>query len=223
MTGVGLRLQDGFVNIGGSVADAVEGVFNDDNAEFVPRPTSVDDAILFDLAMGLGRLRCSNLKTYCSTAPPPPPLPLRRASPTYPPCYAAAPHPRPHHATPPHGAPFHAGIHGIDGVPAVARGTPNEILALIAGRVATTLTRPMEDLRSLRATCKAMDRPCGNRDVGRRLALHQVRVKQMQEEDPAGYDVFLRSLAAYGNLEACFLTGMDDIFGRNHSPRPPLE
>ena len=59
--GVGLRLRDGVVNIGGSIADAVEGVFKDDDAEFVPRPASLDDAILFDLAMGLGRLRCSNL------------------------------------------------------------------------------------------------------------------------------------------------------------------
>ncbi|KAF8701305.1 hypothetical protein HU200_033634 [Digitaria exilis] len=100
---------------------------------------------------------------------------------------------------------------------------PNEILALIAGQVTTTSTRPMKDLRSLRATCKAMHHPCRDRDVGRCLALQRVRVKQMQEEDPAGYDVFARSLAACGNLEACFLTWMDGIFGRNRSPRPPLE
>ena len=47
------------MNIGASITDAVEGVFNDDDAEFVPRPASLGDAILFVLAMGLGRLRCN--------------------------------------------------------------------------------------------------------------------------------------------------------------------
>ena len=81
----------------------------------------------------------------------------------------------------------------------------------------------MEDLRSLRATCKSMLGPCRDRDVGRQLALGRVPVEQMQNADPDGYDVFVRSLAAAGNPVACFLTGMDDIFGRNRSPQPPLD
>ncbi|KAF8657542.1 hypothetical protein HU200_059985 [Digitaria exilis] len=160
---------------------------------------------------------------------------LRRASPTYPPLYTATPCPHLHHATPPRltqvpttlrrrATPLSTPTFMVSmELPRSLVELPNEILALIVGRVAVTSTRPMEDLRSLRATCKAMHRPCRDRDVGRRLVLHRVRVKQMQEEDPAGYDVFVRNLAACGNLEACFLTGMDDIFGRNRSPRPPLE
>lgn len=45
----------------------------------------------------------------------------------------------------------------------------------------------------------------------------------MQDNDPYRYDIFIRSLAKCGNPVACFLTGMDDIFGRNRSPRPPLD
>ena len=81
----------------------------------------------------------------------------------------------------------------------------------------------MEDLCSLRATCKNMLGPYRDRDVGRRLALDQVPVEQMQNNNPVGYDVFIRSLAVAGNPVACFLTGMDDIFSRNRSPQPPLD
>jgi hypothetical protein len=45
----------------------------------------------------------------------------------------------------------------------------------------------------------------------------------MQNTDPEGYDVFVRSLAAAGNPAAGFLAGIDDIFGRNRGPRPPLD
>jgi hypothetical protein len=100
---------------------------------------------------------------------------------------------------------------------------PEELLAIIAGQVRVTSNRPMEDLRSLRATCKSMLGPCHDRDISRHLALDRVLVEQMQNDDPDGYDVFIRSLAEASNPVACFLTGMDDIFGRNHSPRPPLD
>jgi hypothetical protein len=98
-----------------------------------------------------------------------------------------------------------------------------ELLAIIARRVGATSNRPMKDLQSLRATRKSMLGPCHDRDVGRHLALDRVPVEQMQNDEPDGYDVFIRSLAEAGNLVACFLTRMDDIFGRNHSPWPPLD
>jgi hypothetical protein len=100
---------------------------------------------------------------------------------------------------------------------------PEELLASIAGRVGATSNRPMEDLRSLWATCKSMLGPCRNRDVGRCLALDWVPVEQMQNDAPDGYDIFIHSLAEADNPVACFLTGMDDIFGRNRNPRPPLD
>jgi hypothetical protein len=45
----------------------------------------------------------------------------------------------------------------------------------------------------------------------------------MQNTDPEGYDVFVRSLATVGNPAVGFLAGIDDIFGRNHGPCPPLD
>jgi hypothetical protein len=45
----------------------------------------------------------------------------------------------------------------------------------------------------------------------------------MQNTDPEGYDVFVRSLAATGNPAAGFLAGIDNIFGRNRGTRPPLD
>jgi hypothetical protein len=45
----------------------------------------------------------------------------------------------------------------------------------------------------------------------------------MQNTDPEGYDVFVRSLAAASNPAAGFPTGIDDIFSRNRGLRPPLE
>jgi hypothetical protein len=81
----------------------------------------------------------------------------------------------------------------------------------------------MDDLRNLRATCKSMLSPCRDRDVGRQLALDRVPVQDMQNTDPKGYDVFVRSPAAAGNPAAGILTGIDDIFGRNRGQRPPLD
>jgi hypothetical protein len=45
----------------------------------------------------------------------------------------------------------------------------------------------------------------------------------LQNVDPDGYDVFVRSLAAAGNPVAGFVTRMDDIFVRNHGRHPPLD
>jgi hypothetical protein len=71
----------------------------------------------------------------------------------------------------------------------------------------------MDGLRILRVTCKSMLDPCCDRDAGRQLALDWVPVKDMQNTDPEGYDVFVRSLAAAGNPVAGFLAGVDDILG----------
>jgi hypothetical protein len=60
---------------------------------------------------------------------------------------------------------------------------PIELRANVAGRVATTLKHPMDNLRSLRATCKSMLGPCRDRDVGRQLALDRVPIQDMQNTD----------------------------------------
>jgi hypothetical protein len=98
-----------------------------------------------------------------------------------------------------------------------------ELRANIAGRVTVASKQPMDDLRNLRATYKSMLGPCCDRDVGRQLALDRVPVHDMKNTDPEGYDVFVRSLATAGNPATGFLVGIDDIFGRNHGPRPPLD
>jgi hypothetical protein len=81
----------------------------------------------------------------------------------------------------------------------------------------------MDDLRILRATCKIMLGTCRDRDIGRQLALDWVPVQDMQNTDPEGYDFFVRSLATAGNPAAGFLAGIDDIFGSNRGPRPPID
>jgi hypothetical protein len=50
-----------------------------------------------------------------------------------------------------------------------------EVQIEIASHLATTLERPMDDLRSLRATCSSMRGICGDLAVGRRVAVHQCR------------------------------------------------
>jgi hypothetical protein len=100
---------------------------------------------------------------------------------------------------------------------------PIELQANIAGLVTATSKKPMDDLRSLRATCKSLLGPCRDKDVGRKLALDRVPVQYMQNTDPEGYDVFIRSLAAAGNPATGFHVGIDNIFGRNRSPRPALD
>jgi hypothetical protein len=63
---------------------------------------------------------------------------------------------------------------------------PIELRANIVGRVAATSKQPMDDLRSLCATCKYMLGPCRDRDVGRQLALDRVPVQDVQNTDSEG-------------------------------------
>jgi hypothetical protein len=65
--------------------------------------------------------------------------------------------------------------------------------------------------------------PCCDRDVGRQLSLDRVPVKDMQNTDPEAYNIFVRSLVAASNPAASFLAGIDNIFGRNRGPCPPLD
>jgi hypothetical protein len=51
----------------------------------------------------------------------------------------------------------------------------------------------MDDLRSLRATCREMHRMCNNLIVGRHMALEQFAV-ELQWNDRRGYDALLDCL-----------------------------
>jgi hypothetical protein len=53
---------------------------------------------------------------------------------------------------------------------------PIEVNIDITGHLAATSERPMDDLRSLRATCREMHRVCNSTAVGRRVALERFAV-----------------------------------------------
>jgi hypothetical protein len=52
---------------------------------------------------------------------------------------------------------------------------PTDMAIDITGYLTATLKRPMDDLRSLQVTCLFMRCICGNRAVGRRVAMDRCR------------------------------------------------
>ncbi|RLN09318.1 hypothetical protein C2845_PM11G04360 [Panicum miliaceum] len=88
---------------------------------------------------------------------------------------------------------------------------PIDLAIKIAGRLAATSERPMDDLRALRATCRRMLRVCGEPEVGQRVALGWF-ADDMSWDDPVGYATLVGRLTKVGNSEACFLTGMEVAF-----------
>uniref|UniRef100_K3YKZ9 F-box domain-containing protein n=1 Tax=Setaria italica TaxID=4555 RepID=K3YKZ9_SETIT len=99
---------------------------------------------------------------------------------------------------------------------------PTEVAIEIIGHLAATSEQPMDDLRSLWATCSFMLRMCGDPAVGRHVALDRFS-RAMLWNKPDGYDTLLASLTQVGNPEACFLTGIQVIFRETHSPRLCLD
>jgi hypothetical protein len=67
--------------------------------------------------------------------------------------------------------------------------------------------RPIEDLRSLRATCHFMRRVCSDPEVGRLISVERF-YKLYRYVVPDGYLTLLPRLAQVGNFEACFIVGM---------------
>ena len=98
---------------------------------------------------------------------------------------------------------------------------PTDVQIKIAGHLVMTSDWPLDDLRSLWATCSTMRHICGDPADGQRLALDQVR-RGRTGADPINYYALLASLTQVGNLEACFLTGIPMVFKEIHRPRPCL-
>ena len=94
---------------------------------------------------------------------------------------------------------------------------PSEMQIVIASHLAMTLERPMDDLHSLQVTYSSMHRIYGDPAIGRCLALDWFRHGRTWD-DPVNYEALLSSLTQVGNLEGCFLTGMQTIFMEKHSP-----
>ena len=87
---------------------------------------------------------------------------------------------------------------------------PTELAIRIAGNIAATSVRPMEDLRSLRVTCHFMCRVCSDLEVGRLISVERF-YRLYCYVVPDGYLTLLPRLAQVGNLEACFLVGMISV------------
>jgi hypothetical protein len=98
---------------------------------------------------------------------------------------------------------------------------PTEVYIDIAGHLAATSERAMDDLRSLQATCREMHCVCTNAAVGRHVALERFAI-ELQWNDRKGYDALLDCLTYIRNPEACFLSGMDILFGENYSSRSSI-
>ncbi|KAF8662876.1 hypothetical protein HU200_055457 [Digitaria exilis] len=95
--------------------------------------------------------------------------------------------------------------------PSLVHALPHDMAVEIAGHVAATSPLPMEDLRSLRASCQAMRAACSNRDVGRRVALER-EAAAMRWADHDRYLAVVGILSGAGNPKACFLAGIALIF-----------
>jgi hypothetical protein len=98
---------------------------------------------------------------------------------------------------------------------------PTEVNIDIISHLAATSKRAMDDLRSLRATCREMRRVCNNAGVGWRVALERFAV-ELQWNDRKGYDALLDFLTRIRNPEACLLSGMDILFVENYTSRSSI-
>jgi len=72
----------------------------------------------------------------------------------------------------------------------------------------------MDDLCSLRETYSSMRHICDDPTIGQCLALDRFRHGRTWD-DPIDYEALLASLTQVGNLEACFLTGIQTVFMEN--------
>jgi hypothetical protein len=79
---------------------------------------------------------------------------------------------------------------------------PTEVNNDIAGHIAATSERAMDDLCSLGATSWEMCRMCKNATVGRRVALERFAI-ELQWNNRKGYNAFLDCLTHIRNSKAC--------------------
>ncbi|TVU21982.1 hypothetical protein EJB05_31654, partial [Eragrostis curvula] len=87
---------------------------------------------------------------------------------------------------------------------------PHDVVVEIAGRVAATSPRPMDDIASARASCRAMHAACTEGFVGRRVEPEREAAMKWNERER--YRAVVEHLAAAGNPEACSLAGLAIVF-----------
>jgi hypothetical protein len=95
---------------------------------------------------------------------------------------------------------------------------PTEVNIDIVGHLVATSDRPMVDVRNLHVTCWEIRRMCNNTGVDRHVALERFAV-ELQWNNCKGYDTLLDCRTHKRNLEACFISRMDILFGENYSSR----
>ena len=95
---------------------------------------------------------------------------------------------------------------------------PTDVQIEIAGHLAATSERPMEDLHSLWATCSSMCDIYGDPAVGHCVAVGRCRRGARSSNDLVNYFALLARLTQVNNPEACLLTGIQIVFTETTAP-----
>ncbi|KAG2571489.1 hypothetical protein PVAP13_7KG378600 [Panicum virgatum] len=90
---------------------------------------------------------------------------------------------------------------------------PMEVATQIVGHLTATSVSPMDDLRSLGATCCFPRGVTSDRTVGQRINVRRFAAAMLWR-DRAAYAALLADLTDIGNLEACYMTGMMNVFSK---------
>lgn len=91
-------------------------------------------------------------------------------------------------------------------------GLPSDILVEVTARIAGESTTPLDDIVSLRRSCKVFRDATAAREVGRCMAVQ--REWQLHWWDKARFLSVLRRCAASGNPEASYILGLEEICNR---------
>ena len=88
---------------------------------------------------------------------------------------------------------------------------PTEVAVQIAGHLTAMSVSPMDNLRSLRATCHFLRGITSYRTIGQCIDVRRF-APTMLWNDRAAYAALLAHLTDIGNPEAGYITGMNKVF-----------
>uniref|UniRef100_A0ACD5ZAZ0 Uncharacterized protein n=1 Tax=Avena sativa TaxID=4498 RepID=A0ACD5ZAZ0_AVESA len=91
-------------------------------------------------------------------------------------------------------------------------GLPSDILVEVTARIAGESTTPLNDIVSLRRSCKVFRDATASREVGRCMAVQ--REWRLHWWDKAMFLSVLRRCAASGNADASYILGLEEICNR---------
>jgi hypothetical protein len=93
-----------------------------------------------------------------------------------------------------------------------------EVQIEITGHLAATLERPMDDLRSLRATCSSMHGICGDPAVSRCMAVDRCRHGARSSNDLINYFTLLARLTQVDNQRLASSLGYKSYSQKTTAP-----